>query len=167
MDINIQKEEFSYAYIYAIASAAGYAFQLSPRSIDISGIDASIASVTTEETFYSPRLDLQIKSTSRDVLGDDEIRYPLRIKNYNELRKEKTLAPRILVLVLIPDNPGEWVQQSETELCLRKCAYWISLRGMPETQNTDNITIKLPRQQIFNIDTLKTLMQRIETGGTL
>lgn len=167
MDTNIQKEEFSYAYIYAYASAAGYTFQLSTRSVDISGIDASIASITTDEAFYEPRLYLQIKSTSREVLSNDQIRYTLRIKNYNELRKEKTLAPRILVVVLIPDNPYSWVQQSETELCLRNCAYWISPRGMPETQNTDNITLYLPRQQIFTIDALKTLMQRIETGGIL
>ena len=72
-----------------------------------------------------------------------------------------------MVVVLLPDNPDEWVQQSETELCLRDCAYWISLRGMPETQNTDNITIKIPRQQIFSVDTLKTLIQRIEIRGTL
>jgi hypothetical protein len=43
----------------------------------------------------------------------------------------------------------------------------MSLQGMPETPNTDNITIYIPRQQIFTVDTLKTLMQRIETGGAL
>ena len=164
---NTQKEEFSYAYVYAIASAAGCNFQRGSRPADLSGIDASITSTVPDETLYEPQLDLQVKSTSRELLNDDFIRYPLKVKNYNELRKEKTLAPRILVVVLLPDKLEEWVQQSETELCLRYCAYWMQLRGMPETSNTDNVTIYLPRQQVFNVMTLKGLMQPIKTGGSL
>ena len=50
---------------------------------------------------------------------------------------------------------------------MRYCAYWMLLRGMPETSNTDNVTIYLPRQQVFNVITLKGLMQQIQTGGRL
>ncbi|BDA66905.1 hypothetical protein RIVM261_029880 [Rivularia sp. IAM M-261] len=90
-------------------------------------------------------MDLQVKSTSLDVLSLESIRYPLKIKNYNELRKEKTIVPRILVVVLIPELLQEWINQSETELCMRRCAYWISLRGQAETKNTDKVTVYIPR----------------------
>jgi len=30
-------------------------------------------------------VELQLKSTSRDVLDDNQLRYPLKIKNYNDL----------------------------------------------------------------------------------
>jgi len=40
MDINIQKEEFSYAYIYAVVSAAGYSLEKSSRPKDMAGIDS-------------------------------------------------------------------------------------------------------------------------------
>lgn len=105
MDINIQKEEFSYAYIYAVVSAAGYSFEKSSRPTDMAGIDISITNAVRDEKFYEPQLDLQVKSTSLDIQTSEVIRYPLKIKNYNELRKQKTVAPRILIVVLIPESP--------------------------------------------------------------
>ncbi len=167
MELNTQKEEFSYAYIHAVASTAGYSFQIASRPLDLGGIDVTITGTSADEAQYSPQLDVQVKSTSRDVVSDEFIRYPLKLKNYNELRKEKTIAPRILVIVLIPDNIDEWVHQSEAELCMRHCGYWMSLRGQPETQNTESVTVNLPRQQLFTVNVLKNLMQRIQAGGTL
>jgi len=43
MFITTQKEEFSYAYISAVASAAGYSFQIAPRPLDLVGVDVTIA----------------------------------------------------------------------------------------------------------------------------
>ena len=167
MDINIQKEEFSYAYIYAVVSAAGYSFQKSSKPADISGIDVTVTGTVLDDKLYEPQLDLQVKSTSLNIMGEELIRYPLKLKNYNELRKEKTVAPRILVVVLIPENLNEWVNQSENQLCLQRCAYWISLRGQPQTTNTESVTIYIPRKNIFTVDALTTLMQQIQAGGTL
>jgi hypothetical protein len=42
MNPNTQKEEFSYAYIYAVAAAAGYSFQIGPRPLDAKRVDAII-----------------------------------------------------------------------------------------------------------------------------
>lgn len=167
MDINIQKEEFSYAYIYAVVSAAGYSFQKSSQPVDISGIDVTVTGTVLDDKLYEPQLDLQVKSTSLNIMSEELIRYPLKLKNYNELRKEKTVAPRILVVVLIPENLNEWVNQSENQLCLHRCAYWISLRGQPQTTNTESVTIYIPRKNIFSVDALTTLMQQIQAGGTL
>ncbi|WP_407896642.1 DUF4365 domain-containing protein [Scytonema sp. NUACC26] len=47
----------------------------------------------------------------------------------------------------------------EEELCLRHCGYWVSLRGLPETQNTNNVTITLPRSNQFTVTTLQSIMQ--------
>ena len=110
---------------------------------------------------------MQVKATSTVVIDDEFIRYPLKLKNYNELRKSKTLVPKILVIILLPDNPGEWVNQSETELCLRRCGYWLSLKGQPETQNVESVTVYLPRQQLFSVDAVKNIMEQIETRGRL
>ena len=83
MDINIQKEEFSYAYIYAVVSAAKYSFQKSTKPADIGGIDLTITGTVSDEMLYEPQLDLQVKSTSLDVVSEELIRYPLKVKNYN------------------------------------------------------------------------------------
>ena len=167
MDINIQKEEFSYAYIYAVVSAAGYSFQIATRPLDIGGIDIIISGEEKEYSLYPPRLEVQVKSTSTAVIDNEFIRYPLKLKNYNELRKSKTLVPKILVVALLPDTPQEWVNQSEEELCLRRCGYWLSLKEQPETQNTESVTVYLPRQQLFTVSAIKNIMDTIEARGKL
>ena len=72
---------------------------------------------------------------------------------------------KILVIILLPDNPEEWVNQSEKELCLRRCGYWLSLKGQPETQNAQSVTVYLPRQQLFTVDAVKDIMEQIEARG--
>jgi hypothetical protein len=54
--------------------------------------------------------------------------------------------------------------QLEEELCLKHCAYWVSLRGQPQSENQTTLTVYLPRQNIFSVDALKNLMQRIANG---
>ncbi len=167
MDINIQKEEFSYAYIHAIASTAGYSFQLAPRPLDMDGIDGIIAASGTSGSMRRPRLEVQVKCTSRDVLDNEGIKYPLRVKNYDDLRYDDPYITRILVVVLVPDNPDDWLRQSEVELCLRRGGYCVSLRGQPAMQNQTTVTVFIPRQNIFNTNALKTIMQRLERGEVL
>ncbi|MEH1778352.1 MAG: hypothetical protein V7L26_04220 [Nostoc sp.] len=63
MYITTQKEEFSYAYINAIASAAGYSFQIAPRPFDLVGVDITITGLLSTEnqttvTVYLPRQNI-------------------------------------------------------------------------------------------------------------
>jgi len=109
-------------------------------------------------------LKLQLKCTSREVIDGDYIRYALKVKNYNDLRRN-ALVPRILVVVLVPENLEDWLQQSEAELCMRNCAYWMSLRGQPETQNIANVTVSLPRSNQFTVPALKSMIQSISEGS--
>ena len=167
MDINQQKEQFSYAYIYAVAASAGYSFQIAARPLDFDGIDIILAGGIGSGIIRYPRLELQVKCTSRDVIGQEAIRYPLEVKNYNDLKVENIQTPRLLILVVVPDNLDNWLIQSQQELCLKYCGYWVSLRGQPPTLNQTTVTISIPRQNIFNVKALTTLMQLIEAGETL
>lgn len=167
MDSNTQKEEFSYAYVYAVAAAAGYSFQIAPRPLDAEGVDAIITGLGASNSTRRPRLDVQVKCTSRDLMEREFIRYPLSVKNYEELRLENPFVPRILIVVLVPDSPDDWLRQSPQELCLRYGGYWVSLRGLPPTQNLNSVTIQIPNQNIFSKNALKTLMQRLESGELL
>jgi hypothetical protein len=167
VNINIQKEEFSYAYVYAIASAAGYSFQLAPRPLDMDGIDAIIAATAAPGVMRRPRLEVQIKCTSQDVLGTEGIKYPLSVKNYDDLRYDEPYNTRILVVVLVPENPTDWLHQSDMELCLRRCGYWVSLQGQPAISNQTSVTVSIPRQNVFTADALKRIMDSLEKGETL
>lgn len=162
MDINQQKEQFSNAYLQAITSVAGYS--LYKPAVDDDSVDWGIAATGIMGRIRAPRLELQLKSTSRDVKNDNAIRYPLKLKNYNDLRMADFAVPRILIVVLIPDNLEEWVQQSEEELCMRYCGYWLSLRGLPSVQNTSTVTVTLPRNNQFTVAALQSIMQGIGQG---
>jgi hypothetical protein len=167
VDINQQKEQFSYAYIYAVAASAGYSFQIAARPLDFDGIDIILAGGIGSGIIRYPRLELQVKCTSRDVIGQEAIRYPLEVKNYNDLKVENIQIPRLLILVVVPDNLDNWLIQSQQELCLKYCGYWVSLRGQSPTQNQTTVTISIPKQNIFNVKALTTLMQLVEAGETL
>lgn len=165
MYITIQKEEFSYAYINAIASAAGYSFQIAPRPLDLVGVDITITGFTSPSSRRRARIELQVKCTSQSLLDNNFVRFPLEIKNYNQLRNiNPDDNPFLLVIVLVPDSLSDWLKQSETELCLRRCAYWVSIRGQTQTQNQNTVTVYLPRQNIFSVEALKALMQQAAKG---
>ena len=92
------------------------------------------------------------------------VRYPLNLKNYNDLRIN-ALVPRILVVVLVPENLADWLVQSEDELLMRHCGYWVSLRGLPETVNATTVTVELPRSNQFTVEAVVSMFQRISNGG--
>ena len=76
-----------------------------------------------------------------------------------------SFVPRLLVVVLVPENIENWIQQSEQEMCTRYCAYWVSILGMPATQNKTSITVELPRSNLFTVEALESMMQRISQRG--
>ena len=129
MNLNTQKEDFSYAYVYAVTAAAGYSLQAATRRLDDSGIDATITVPGKLKSKRLPRFDVQIKSTSQDVLREESIKYRLNVKNYEELSYDDPYVPQILIVVIVPSDTNEWLLQSEESLCLKCCGYWLSLRG--------------------------------------
>lgn len=160
--LNHQKEQFSLAYAIAVASVAGCSHgQPVP---DEDSIDIAFSSARNGTVFNKPRLEAQLKATSRNLLQDDHIAYPLPVKNYDELRGD-THVPRILVVVVVPDQSDSWMRQEEFKTHLYRCAYWVSLFGMPAVGNTSTVTVHVPRKQIFNPKALSDMMDRIATGA--
>jgi hypothetical protein len=162
VDINQQKEQFSNVYLQAVTTVAGYSVY--KPSVDDDSVDWGVAAKGGTGPIRAPRLELQLKSTSRDIQDDNSIRYPLKLKNYDDLRMDNFAIPRILVVVLIPETPEDWLTQSETELCIRGCGYWISLRGKPETPNTNAVTVPIPRTNQFTVAALQSIMEGISQG---
>lgn len=160
MTPNQQMEELSFAYVKGIAARAG--FKVARPSTDTDSVDGILMS----DQGRRPRVDFQAKSTTRDLLRGDSIHFPLPVKNYNELRAD-TMVPRILVVLLMPADAEEWLAQSAEELCLRHCAYWLSLEGWPTTTNPSNVTVLAPTANVFSVEQLTALMGKIEKGESL
>ena len=165
MDLNAQKEQFSRAYVFAVAAVAGYATYT--PSVDDDSIDLGIARKGGGATVRSPRLEIQLKCTAAATPPGPVIRFPLSRKNYDDLRDIRVLVPRILTVVLVPDDPGAWLAQSDQEMAMRRCGYWLSIRGMPDTENSISVTVEIARAQMFSVDSLRRMMDRISQGELL
>jgi hypothetical protein len=159
MEPNQQLEQLSRAYVRAVAAAAGVAVY--EPEVDHDSIDLGLAARGGPGLLRSPRLELQIKATRRDLLREDGIHYPLKLKNFEDLRGSDFLVPRILVVVLIPSDPTDWLTQTEEELVLRRCGYWLSLREHPSTTGKTSITTILPTENLFSAQAIHALMERI------
>lgn len=155
MHANQMKSRLSLAYIEAVASQAGY--QVVEIKIDNDSVDGTLIANFGRR----PRIEFQAKSTARDLARNGVIHYPLPIKNYNELRIE-SIIPRILIVMLMPDAPDDWIGQTDDALCIRHCAYWTSILGAPYSPNTDSVTVYLPMANMFDRDRLVSMMQRAE-----
>lgn len=158
MDLGQRKEQFSHAYVRAVASVAGYSASI--PEVDDDSIDLVLAGRSVDGIPCRPRIELQLKCTSEDVVRADKIIYPLKRKNYDELKLTNLLVPRLLVVVHVPESEEEWLRHSEDELALRRCGYWVSLYGDPETTNQTKVTVYLPRTNVFDVVGLRGLMGR-------
>jgi hypothetical protein len=114
MDLNEQGQRFSFAYVRAVASVAGYGVNESETDDD--SVDLTIAQRGGGGTVRSPKLDLQVKHKRTVAPLADLIPYPLPVKNYQELRGNDFQVPRILVVVLVPDNVSTWLSLSARSL---------------------------------------------------
>jgi hypothetical protein len=159
VDLNLRKEQFSAAYVRAVAALAGYA--VSRPDPDEDSVDLSISVGGKSGLLRRPRLELQLKCTAEDIRRETEIRFPLPIKNYEDLRPEDLIVPRILVVVLVPRSIRDWVQQDEEALVMRHCGYWCSLRGYPPRTNARSVSVSLLRSKAFTVESLKMIMERV------
>jgi hypothetical protein len=164
MDLNKQKEQFSIAYVQAVVAVAG--FNIYRVDVDEDSIDLGVAATGAKNFPRSPKLDLQLKCTAGDVLQDDAVHFPLKIKNYDDLRAN-SLTPHLLVVVLVPEDVLQWLQHSEEELIMRRCGYWMSLRNAADIDNETSVTVRLPREQAFTPEVLRQIMHKINDGESL
>jgi hypothetical protein len=74
-------------------------------------------------------------------------------------------TPRILVVLTVPKNLTTWLHESAKQTSMRRCAYWMSLRGLPTVVGQDSKTVHVPRSQMMTSVALDTIMNRIGAGG--
>jgi Domain of unknown function (DUF4365) len=151
MDPGQQKQQFSIAVVHAIASAA--AVTMGHPMVDDDSIDVTFMSRENGR----PRLEVQLKCTSVKSVGKAGFSYPLKLKNYNDLRVACTI-PRLLVVVLVPGEASRWIGQTHAQTLLRRSAWFVSLLGLPDSSNTTTVSVTLPRENLFNALALRRLL---------
>jgi hypothetical protein len=161
MALTAQQECFGDAFLLAVAGVAGCAVAL--RRPDDDSIDWTLSCRLPRR----PKIDVQMKTWTGDDCSSDPIRYPLKRKNYDDLILTDVLMPRILVLVTIPKEVGEWMAWSVEQLILRRCGYWVSLAGLPQSDNETAVTVSVPRADVLTVQALEDMMQRVNDGGSV
>lgn len=165
LDIGKCMEHFSDAYVRAVASAAR--MHVEPRLVDNDSVDGYLHYTGQLGAAYSPQIAFQLKATSvASHVKLDHIAYPLKIKNYDDLRVTNSGVPRILIVVVIPEGVVDWLLQDETRMRLHRCGYWFNLAGAPAVTNSSRRVVHVPRAQQFTVGSLRDMMTRIGQGGS-
>jgi hypothetical protein len=158
MAVSDREEALSRAYVAAVAAGAGYV--TSVMDFDRDGVDIQIRAGGA----MRPSLDIQLKATIN--LGQPKggaFRYPLKRRNYDLLLAD-TMIPRILVVLDLPRDETNWLQVTQDQLVMRRCAYWANLGGLSETANKESVTILIQSNNRFDVDSLRLLMQQARKG---
>lgn len=155
------QEQFQKAYVHAVVTGAG-CISARPEP-DMDGIDLTIRQTVTAEEAYFSALDVQLKSTTQDVVDDLYVSQKLTKSHYDTLRSTKISYPRILVVMTVPPDRSDWVNQSEVRLQMMRCAYWVSLAGADPISKGSKV-VKVPRANIFAVDALCELMYRVRAS---
>ncbi|ANL70606.1 hypothetical protein AMC83_CH00572 [Rhizobium phaseoli] len=164
-DISARQEAFSRAYIRAVAAVAGCT--VATPETDNDKVDWMISSRVRGTKFTKPQINLQAKCLLGGAAEGERISYSLDIDTYDNLRDQQVTNPRILVVVLAPIHPEDWIIQDEAQLVLKHCAYWLSLKGEPDVPNSASKTVYLPRLNIFTPKVLQAMMSRTSNGEDL
>lgn len=161
MDVSQQQEQFSNAYLHAVATVAGCT--IATPGVDDDSIDFTIS---TKEFSTRPKLDVQIKCYIQDAcIGSSGFSYPLKMKNYDDLRITDILVPRILVVVVVPRTVTDWLSHSDEQTLMKFCGYWASIRGKIDSANKRTVSVNLPQANRFTADSLRSLLQIVASGG--
>jgi hypothetical protein len=160
------ESELSYAYLHAVASHAAMSCRLSNRLEDNNGIDAQVTAwgpFTPSGYLQEVDVKIQLKATIQSP-ADSGTHYSYFFKGipqYEDLRKVTVATHRILVVLFLPRESRKWLAHDVEALTIRKCAFWVSLRGAPDPSHTTGETIKIPKVQSFSPDNLKQLMAQL------
>lgn len=164
---NHRQEVMCRTYVQAIAGRCGLSCSL--RDFDY-GIDVTLHDIRRRGHRYMEsgfNLDIQAKSTTTPSLMATEVMYDLDVKSYDDLRDPQVGCPRILVLLILPEDENQWTEQSEDHLLVRHAAYGLSLNGWASTANQKTVRVALPRANLFSVPALETLMAKVCRGEPL
>ncbi len=151
---NDRKEHLSHAYMHALAAFCGYTW-VTPNA-DRDSIDIEIRSGPSRFA----GLAFQLKATSRPDLRDEGLKFQLKNKNFNDLVAQSQ-TPRLLAVMVLPDDAAEWLRVDEQVLALRRCVWWLSLRGQAPTDQ-GSVQVALPKANLLGPDALRDLIRRSE-----
>lgn len=171
MTIEQIKEQLSNRFVGILAANRGFA--IDKPEVDL-GIDYQLKKIfnytlpngKNRLSVDSRYIDIQLKATTENTIVEeqDSIKYDLEAKTYNDLihRLKNGIAPLILILFVLPSDQNDWVDIDETELKIRRNAYWyIPTDNSDFTENEYRIRVTIPKTNRLGIDCFNNLHQQL------
>ncbi|WP_442781372.1 DUF4365 domain-containing protein [Acinetobacter sp. SH20PTE14] len=112
-------------------------------------------------------MDVQLKCTASDQGNEEFLKFPLPLKNYNDLRDTNIVNPRYLFVLIVPDNCNDWLIHQNNQTILQHCCYYYSLYDQPIVNNTTSVTVSIPRSQKLNTKSMIELLEYASNGMSL
>lgn len=155
-------ESLQRGYLQAVTAAAGCTI----GSFDIDdGIDALIKHRSSEHNSGRDQvLQVQLKSTATVPAGaDGAVSVQFKLDRFELFAEPDPTVHKIVVIMVQPVSPDEWIVASHDCLTLRHCSYWVNIAG--DLSTAANPTVSAPRAQIFDDIALCSIMERVGQGG--
>lgn len=162
MDLQKQKEQFQFAYIAALSAHAG--LNRGQFDVDDDSVDLTLQGKGFNGVIRNPQIQLQLKCSSRDLVADGMIKFQLSKKNYDDLRGHNVVAPRYLVVLMVPQEPAKWILHRDDCMALHHLCFWTSLRDAPISHNVASVTVHIPLSQRLTTDVLRDMMKAASRG---
>lgn len=154
-----QKEQFSHAFLLALATKGGYT--LGQWNVDKDGVDATLRK-------RAITVDVQLKCTMHPRESRGSYVYDLDIPTFDKLRSRERCAPGYLVLVVVPRDLDDWLSHEQDKVLLLCHGYWARIQDMPPAIGSTRTAIQVPKVQRLDTAALECMfrdsLDRLKAG---
>ncbi|MBD0706984.1 MULTISPECIES: DUF4365 domain-containing protein [unclassified Streptomyces] len=160
-------ETLQVGYLHAVAAAAGCSLS---QPFPDNGIDWHVSHSAPGHTVDDEvTIKVQLKCTYQippRTPGNASGAFSFTLDNDHLVKLARTpvAVHKILVVMLVPRNPEDWLRADHDRLDLRHCCYWTNLAGHPVTGRR-RTTVRVPTTRIFDDRALCGIMTRVGGGG--
>lgn len=140
---NVLQGDFGEAWLGAVAAGCDL-IHGRPSTVDLDKADVLLTKVGLWEGTYSPTVMAQVKTTT-DLrrLGSGAMSYDLDVATFNVLCRTDHAVRRVLVVIGLSDV-GEKVVLQDGGTLLVGAGGWVSLEGLPPSENQATEAVELP-----------------------
>ncbi|HET6295641.1 MAG TPA: DUF4365 domain-containing protein [Kribbella sp.] len=160
LDAQIHQGKFGEDYIRVLASAAG--LLVSQDDVDVDGVDFCIKKPGRSRFGWSPRIDVQVKTTSRPKRRAAAFDFDgLNQSQFSKLAGTDFSVPRFLFLVIVPTRADQYAALNTAGLLLRDVGYYVSLadRAPFDEPRTDRrVRVNVPTANVLTVTSLRQLI---------
>lgn len=137
------KELLQEGALHALVAAAGC--DLSPPKPDRRAVDWTVTLTSHDHQYIiEAQIDVQLKCTHQSKPGDSGD-FPFTLKNdqFRKLASTHISHPKLLLVMLCPQNVDRWVYNSCNFTALRHSMYWLNLYGQTPTGEDESV-VRIP-----------------------